>query len=62
MGEDQLRIDQLIQALPLTQLCNGLRGVILWGDGLAELAVPLAILSAWAAGTFFLALRWFRWT
>ncbi len=52
----------LIQVLPLTQLCDGLRLVILQGKGLAELAKPLAILAAWAVGTFWLALRVFRWT
>lgn len=52
----------LIQALPLTQLCDGLRLVILQGKGLADLLKPLAILVAWAVGTFWLALRIFRWT
>lgn len=51
-----------IKALPLTQLCDGLRLVILEGKGLADLALPLAVLSAWAVATFLLALRIFRWT
>ncbi len=41
----------VIAALPLTQLCNGLRMVLLEGAGITALGVPLAILSAWAVGT-----------
>ncbi len=52
----------LIQALPLTQLCNGLRLIVLEGAGLPALVPALAILTAWAVATFFLALRVFRWT
>jgi ABC-2 type transport system permease protein len=54
----------LIQALPLTPLTSGLRLVILDGAGLFNLEVlkALAILAAWAVGTFLLALRFFRWT
>lgn len=52
----------LIQALPLTQLVNALRSVILEGAGLLDVAVPLLILGAWGFVTFVLALRWFRWT
>ncbi len=55
-------IQPLIQALPLTQLCNGLRLVILEGAGLAQVAPALAILTAWSVGSFVLALRLFRWT
>lgn len=51
-----------IQALPLTQLVNALRAVILRGADLAAVAPSLAILALWAVGTFWLALRWFRWT
>ena len=56
-------VQPLIQALPLTQLVNGLRLVILEGGGLTSYGVlrALAILAAWAIGTFWLALRWFRW-
>jgi ABC-type multidrug transport system permease subunit len=50
-----------IQALPLTQLIAGLRLVILEGAGLSSVLVPLVILAAWAIGTFWLALRLFRW-
>jgi len=51
-----------IQALPLTQLNNSLRAVILEGAPLFSQGVPLAVLSAWCLVSFFLALRWFRWS
>jgi ABC-type multidrug transport system permease subunit len=51
-----------IQALPLTQLVNALRRVILEGAGFLDVAPALAILAAWAVVTFALALRFFRWT
>jgi ABC-type multidrug transport system permease subunit len=51
-----------IKALPLTQLINGLRGVILEGMGWLDVAPNLLILGAWAVVTFLLALRLFRWT
>jgi ABC-type multidrug transport system permease subunit len=50
-----------IQALPLTQLNDALREVMLEGNSLTAVAWRLAILLAWALGTFALALRWFRW-
>jgi ABC-type multidrug transport system permease subunit len=50
-----------IQALPLTQLIAALRLVILEGAGLTSVLGALAILAAWALGTFWLALRLFRW-
>jgi ABC-2 type transport system permease protein len=52
----------LIQALPLTQLINALRAIILEGNSLASQAVPAAILMLWAIVSFTLALKWFRWT
>ena len=57
-------IQPFIQALPLTQLLNALRAVILEGAVLTDRVVwvALAVLSAWAVGTFWLALRFFRWT
>lgn len=51
-----------VQALPLTQLNNALRNVILEGESLAAQAVPLLILTAWGGVSFVLGLRWFRWT
>jgi len=50
-----------IQALPLTQLNDSLREVMLEGHSLAEIAWRLGILAACALGSFFLALKWFRW-
>ena len=57
-------IQPFIQALPLTQLLNALRRVMLEGAGLfdRDILVSLGILAAWAVGTFALALRRFRWT
>jgi ABC-type multidrug transport system permease subunit len=50
-----------IQALPLTQINDALRAVMLEDQGLGDIAWRLGILMAWALGTFVLALRWFRW-
>lgn len=50
-----------IQALPLTQLLNALRAVILEGATFVQVAPAMLILSAWAVVTFVLALRIFRW-
>jgi len=51
----------LIQALPLTQLINALRAVILEGQSLFSQAVPAGILLIWGVVSFALALKWFRW-
>jgi ABC-type multidrug transport system permease subunit len=51
----------LIQALPLTALNDGLRAVINEGAGWPALVRPAAVLIAWGAVSFALALRWFRW-
>ncbi|MCX7699893.1 MAG: ABC transporter permease [Gemmataceae bacterium] len=50
-----------IQALPLTQIIDGLRDVILEGKSLPEIAWRLGILGLYAVVCFTLALRWFRW-
>ncbi|WP_337175162.1 ABC transporter permease [Paludisphaera sp.] len=57
-------VQPVIQALPLTQLVAGLRLILLEGAGLGHEGIlrALAILLAWAAVTFWLALRWFKWT
>jgi len=57
---DQLQ--PVIQALPLTQLINALRAVILEGNTLGSELLPLLYLLAWGLVSFYLALRWFRWT
>jgi ABC-type multidrug transport system permease subunit len=51
-----------ISALPLTQLVNALRQVILEGAGIYDVRNALLILAAWTVVTFWLALRFFRWT
>jgi ABC-type multidrug transport system permease subunit len=50
-----------IQALPLTQLLNALRAVILEGKDWLDVAPAMAILALWGVVTFVLALRIFRW-
>ena len=54
----------LVDVLPLTHLLNALRAVILEGAGIGDQVVWVALLalSAWSIGTFYLALRFFRWT
>ncbi len=51
-----------IKALPLTQLNDSLRAVILEGATLASQWFPLVYLGGLGAVCFLLALRWFRWT
>ena len=55
-------LQPFIQALPLTQLNNALRAVMLNGESLASQTVPLLILTVWGGISFALALKWFRWT
>jgi len=50
-----------IQALPLTALNNALRGVMLEGAGLSSMLPQLALLAAWGAISFLVALKIFRW-
>lgn len=50
-----------IQALPLTALNDALRATILEGAPLAAQGTRLAIMGAWGAVSFLLAVRWFRW-
>lgn len=54
-------VQPFIQALPLTQLNDALREVMLEGASVAAIGWRLAILTAYAAVTFVLALKWFRW-
>jgi ABC-2 type transport system permease protein len=53
-----------IQALPLTQLLNALRAVMLEGAGIASpvVLVALGVLSAYSLVSFVVALRIFRWS
>ncbi|HVR74710.1 MAG TPA: ABC transporter permease [Planctomycetota bacterium] len=50
-----------VQALPLTQLNNALRAVILEGSSAADQWVPALVLAAYAVVSFSAALRWFKW-
>jgi ABC-type multidrug transport system permease subunit len=50
-----------IQGLPLTQLNDALREVMLEGATLGQVAWRLGILLLWAAVPFAIALKWFRW-
>jgi ABC-2 type transport system permease protein len=52
----------LIRALPLTALNDALRATILEGSSLASQGGRLLVLLLWGGISFFLALRWFRWT
>ena len=54
-------LQPLVQALPLTQLNDALRAVILEGASLASQGWRLLVLAAWGLVPFGLALRWFRW-
>jgi ABC-type multidrug transport system permease subunit len=50
-----------IHALPLTELNDALRAVIIDGASLAQVAAPVAAMGAWALATFGISLRIFRW-
>jgi len=50
-----------VKALPLTALNDALRAVMIDGAALATLSAPLAIVIAWGAISFVIALRIFRW-
>jgi len=50
-----------IQALPLTQLNNGLRAVINDGGGLESIWLPALVLLAWTVGSFVAARKLFKW-
>lgn len=50
-----------IQALPLTQLINALRAIMLEGSPLAHELWALSSLALWTLATFLLAFRLFRW-
>jgi ABC-type multidrug transport system permease subunit len=55
-------IQPLIKALPLTALNDALRATILEGSTLVSQSGRLMVLALWGGISFFLALRWFRWT
>jgi len=55
-------VQPFIQALPLTALNDALRATILEGSTLISQTGRLSVLVLWGGISFFLALRWFRWT
>jgi ABC-2 type transport system permease protein len=55
-------IHPLIKALPLTALNDALRALVLEGASLSAQATRLLVLCLWGVLSYFLALRWFRWT
>jgi ABC-type multidrug transport system permease subunit len=54
-------VQPVIQAMPLTAVVNALRGVMLQGLGWSGVGGELAIVAAWFAVSFTLAVRFFRW-
>ena len=54
-------IQPFVQALPLTQVNDALRAVVLEGRDLASQGVRVGILLAWGLVSSVLALRFFRW-
>jgi ABC-type multidrug transport system permease subunit len=54
-------IQPIVRALPLTAAIDALRGNMLQGMSLPQLAIPVATLLAWLLVPFFVALRIFRW-
>ena len=55
-------LQPFVQALPLTALNDALRGVMNDGEPLVAMWRELAVLAAWGATSFGLALKLFRWT
>jgi len=54
-------VQPLIKALPLTALNDALRAVMIDGAGVAQVAKPLAVVTAWCLVSFAVALKIFRW-
>ena len=54
-------IQPVVRALPLTAAIDAMRGNMLQGINLVQLAVPVAILAAWLVVPFAVSLRIFRW-
>ena len=52
----------LVRILPLTQLINSLRAVILEGAGFLDVVPAMIVMAAWALFTFLIALKIFRWS
>jgi ABC-type multidrug transport system permease subunit len=54
-------IQPFVQALPLTAVNDALRANMLRGDGWSVVGPELAIIAAWTAVSFVLAMKLFRW-
>jgi ABC-type polysaccharide/polyol phosphate export permease len=54
-------IQPLVRALPLTAAIDALRGNMLQGMNLGQLAMPIAVMLTWLVVTFAVSLRIFRW-
>ena len=54
-------VQPVIRALPLTALNDALRGIMIDGWGLAQVARPMLIVCAWGLAAFALSLKLFRW-
>lgn len=52
----------MIKALPLTAFNDALRAIVLEGASLAAQQMRLLVLCLWGGVSYFLAVRWFRWT
>jgi len=50
-----------VKALPLTDLNDALRAVMIDGASVAQIAAPLGIVALWGVVSFALALKIFRW-
>ncbi|MBB5158725.1 ABC transporter permease [Saccharopolyspora phatthalungensis] len=55
-------LQPVVKALPLTTANDTIRAVMLDGAGLVAVSGNLLILLAWAAGSFLIAVRIFRWS
>jgi len=54
-------VQPIVRALPLTAAIDALRGNMLQGMNLGQLAMPVAVLLAWLIVPFAVSLRIFRW-
>jgi len=54
-------LQPLCNALPLTQLNNGMRAIAFQGKSLLDLSIPLGILAIWGVVIYVLAVKVFRW-
>ena len=54
-------LQPFLRVLPLSALNDGLRELMLDGEGIAAIGTETAILAAWGVGSFLIALRIFRW-